>query len=177
MLYHGTTLERALSILKNGFDSQDENWIVSNGANYFWSVLAIMDRDGEDQEYAENEAIQSAYHAGMFALARGGSRVVVIEVELDEDEYGIEDDLSCENMEGAVVTHLPVPASAIRSIRISPDLSLFRGLFIRTASMMKLAVQDFTETELKIAKCFENFTFEIDEFELEETTPEHLFSI
>jgi|TARA_B110000263_G_scaffold249457_1_gene267114 hypothetical protein len=177
MLYHGTTLECALSILENGFDSQDANWIVSDGSNYFWSVPAIMDRDGEDQPWAENEAIESAYHAGMYALAYGGSRVVVLEVELDEDEYGLEDDFSCENMDGAVVTHLPVPASAIRSIRISPDLSLFRGLFIRNASMMELAVQNFTETELKIAQCFENFDFEMDEFELEETTPKHLSTL
>ena len=179
MLYHGTSLKHALRIIEEGFKVTDhENWIVSDQGIYFWSTEAMIevgeiDEDDEDPRYT---MLDRAYDSATCALAHCDSGHAVV-FEIDDSKIATENDCSCENMEGAVVTFEDVPSSAIRSIHVSPNLSMVRACFIQSMLQMDLANQQFTDTEKRIAALFSDFYFEQSEFELEETTPEHLFTL
>lgn len=165
MLYHGTTLERAREILKNGFvGGINENWNVSDGNVYFWSSDKLIEFEECDEDDSEWYTIQKAYENGQCALAYGGSHVVVFEVDADVTQ----DDTSCHNMEGAVVSYEPVSADKIRRMWISPDLSLLRGYFISLMMNNDMAVNTFSPIEETIANLMSGFYLEPGDFELEE---------
>jgi hypothetical protein len=165
MLYHGTTLERAREILKHGFlGGINENWTVSDGNIYFWSSDKLVEMDECEQENADWFTAERAYESGQCALAYGGSQVVVFEVDADITD----DDDSCKNMEGAVVSYDPVPADKIRRMWISPDLSLLRGYFISIMIRQDMAVDSFSHYEKEVANLMSGLYVEPGDFELEE---------
>jgi hypothetical protein len=165
MLYHGTTLERAREILKNGFvGGINENWTVSDGNVYFWSTDRLIEYEQCEPENAEYCAIEHAYENGQCALAYGGSQVVVFEVDAEVNK----EDYSCENMAGAVVSCYPIEAATIKRMWISPDLSLLRGYFICGMMNNRMAVDSFSRVEKQIAELMADLCLEPGDFELEE---------
>lgn len=178
MLYHGTTLKHALRIIAEGFKTIDhENWTVSDQGVYFWCTKAMIESgEIEEDEDPQYRMLDQAYSSATCALAHCDSGHAVV-FEIDESDLDLEDDVSCENMAGAVVSFEDVPASAIRSIHVSPNLSMLRACFIQCMMNNDLANQDFTDTEKSIAALFSDFYFEQSDFELEETTPEHLSTL
>ncbi len=157
-LFHGTTADKLPSILKNGLtvESGCENWTVSGEAVYFWSVKYLEKFTAED--YGSNEdfiyrAKQLAFESAQFGLGFSKDcRAVVIEVDLKQTE--IEIDNSCEFMSktGAVCTRKDVSPAKIKSIKISPDLSLLKGYFLALCLGRNICARYLNPTERTIAE-------------------------
>ncbi len=103
-LYHGTSIEAARNIVKNGFDHLGETiWSCSD-----WNVLYVRNSEEfayDDYESPETEAIRECIYSGQIAAAMTDSKETKIAVleflvpdEIFESEF--EEDDSCENMDG-----------------------------------------------------------------------------
>lgn len=131
-LFHGTCLKNAKSILENGFDGNEgeQIWNVSGGSNYFWSVKDLI-KVGEcdSAEGASHMALELAKEGGETAVIQNDcNRIVVFQIRASGVDY--EDDTSCENMGGAVVSHEPIPASQIEKVWISNDITYFKPFIL-----------------------------------------------
>ena len=96
LLYHGTSYESFLDIIKNGFNPENKTWNCSeDNTTYFYSLEVLQD---------ECEAISLAAQNGKIAAALQGSKkdiIIIIEYETSEEEIDL--DQSCEHPpEGAV---------------------------------------------------------------------------
>lgn len=152
-LFHGTTADNAKRILAEGFkcEAGGENWNVSGNNVYFWSPERISHYDDnfEDDDEAKRRAADSATFGLAFAK---DCRFVIFEVEIDGE---LQDDDSCENMEGAVYSYEDVPASAIRAVHISEDLSLIKGYFLAFHLDRDMTARSLTPIQTKIARAFQ----------------------
>lgn len=103
-LYHGTSIESARNIVKNGFDNPVETiWNCSDP-----DVLYVRNSEEfayDDYESPETEAIRECIYSGQIAAAMADSKETKIAVleflvpdEIFESEF--EKDYSCENMDG-----------------------------------------------------------------------------
>lgn len=155
-LFHGTTADNAKRILEQGFsvDTGGENWTVSGDAVYFWSPQALCAAGECEEDSAEYYAKNRAKDSAGFGIGKAkDARIVVFEVELD-GTHKVEPDSSCKNMEGAVCTFEDVPASAIRRVWVSEDLSLLKGYFLAFLLNRDMCAHDLSHIEKKIAKAF-----------------------
>lgn len=156
-LFHGTSADALPSILKNGLliDKGGENWTVSGEAVYFWSPDSLVERgESDDLESAEYMARGRAFESAQMALGFAKDcRAIVIEVELDSAE--IVNDESCEGMAGAVCSFDDVPRAAIKSIRVSDDLSLLKGVFLSYMLDRDMSARQLSPLEEKIAKAMQ----------------------
>ena len=159
--FHGTSADNLKNILKNGFDPyQSKIWTVSENGIYFWSPDKLVEYKNCEEDNKIEYSIQMAYDSATCALAKSKDcRAVVFEVEIDDEEFC--EDTSCPNMEGAVVIFDEVPASCIKKIWISEDLSLFRGQFIGSMMNRNLNNIEFSDVERKIGEMFKNSDFYI----------------
>lgn len=178
-LFHGTCLKNAKSILENGFDGNEgeQIWNVSGGSNYFWSLKDLAKVNGETAKYAIYEASRMAQEAGETALIQNDcSFIVVFQVKASEVNY--EDDFSCENMGGAVVSHDSVPTSAIEKIWISEDLSCFKPFMLATTKRCNNYLRNEPEVSPALnaaAEAIKDVYFDYSEhIEMEEITREQL---
>lgn len=167
--FHGTSADNLPAILANGFDIYtDKIWNPSENGVYFWSPEALTEAGECEEDYQDETAKQMACHSGQFAMTKSKDfRTVVFQVELDADT--VEPDTSCQNMDGAVVTYKNVPASAIKAVFISPDLSTLKGYYIAIARRMDMSSLEFSPLENKVADIFDksDLCIESDEFPLE----------
>lgn len=99
--YHGTTMESARSILKNGFNGEtDTVWNCSD-----CDKLYVRDKDS-NAIFDEDEAIYLSVSAGQIAAAVFDSKetsIAIFKFEVEDDvadSYFDEDD-SCPNMDGS----------------------------------------------------------------------------
>jgi hypothetical protein len=170
VFYHGTSLENARKIAKDGFlrNPDNRNGTVSDNAVYFWSADKLKESEGLDDDCLDF-MIQQGWGGATAALAYARQCIgVVFEVELPEEALDC-DDYSCENMEGAVEWREDVPASAIRRIFISDDFTLAKGCFIFSLLSNSMAIHDFTDMEQTIAEAMSTlYLEEIFSPELEE---------
>jgi hypothetical protein len=170
MLYHGTTLRKARRILKEGFSCTEVKvWHPSEDGVYFWSPKRLTEIGECEEEDSEWSAISRAYSNAQIPLSMEirDCQAVVFGVDIPDDE--VEDDHSCEHMDGAVVYDGDIPASWIKSVHISPDLSLLRGFLISGARTLEMFAGEFSDNELAVAEVFADKYFEIDsDFPLDE---------
>lgn len=158
--FHGTSFDNLKSILKNGLEPDFANkvWSVSGHGVYLWSPDELVKCGETDEEYKNDRAKQFAYESAQMTIGLSKSgKCVVFEIELEESE--LENDESCENMSGAMVCNRTVSVSEIKSVWISPDLSLLKGYFISIAMRRDLFAQAFTDLQRKIGEVFANAEF------------------
>lgn len=169
--YHGTSIRAARDILRDGFDPDSRaNWTPSQNGVYFWSPHSLIELGECEEDDAEERAKYFAWGNSKCTLGRETEcRGVVFGVDLDGLE--VEPDLSCENMEGAVVHFGHIPADRIREIWVSEDFGIVRGYFIYQSSLLDQFINDFSDFELTVAKAFATiYVDEVEECELELVT-------
>jgi hypothetical protein len=102
ILFHGTTLENARSILSGG-EKTSYTWTVSNDDMlYFWCPYVLNSQNDEDDSTDESRAIQYAFESGQITVASAKTpqdKIIVLRFEIPEEE--VDEDYSCQNMEGA----------------------------------------------------------------------------
>lgn len=169
--YHGTSADNLQNILKNGLScSESKLWNCSEDAVYLWDIEGVAESNCrdliEDADYIEQECFNMASESGQFALnVAKDCRILVIKISLDESE--VENDTSCENMEGsgAKVIYRDILPEEIKEIHISCDLSLLRGYFISLALNNQYADIEFTPLEKKIGEIFSKSEIYIEEID------------
>lgn len=141
MLYHGTCADNLNSILNSGLNAAEfpekQLWTVSAGFNYFWDS-DLFEVNGDFTYSVDGDSIKEAKcNAGDNAISSlycsKDCRRIIIEVDKKElDSRFLEEDVSCNNMDGAVRYLKKVSPKLINRIWIdSQDLSIFRLLFIQ----------------------------------------------
>lgn len=162
---HGTSADNLPSILKDGLTKyNDKLWTVSEHGVYFFHLEKYKVANGyedEDEEDLYQRMLNDTVDQAMFALGKAKDcRAIVIEVDLDEDE--IQDDLSCEGMDTAVVSFSDIPPDRFKKVWVSNDLSLFKGYFLGMNNR-PISNVELSELELRVAECFDNHHFDQDE--------------
>ncbi len=176
-LFHGTSADAAKKILRDGFktDAGGAVWTCSGSAIYFWSGIELERGNDLDENDRDFFARQRAFESATCALPGAADcRTVVFEVEIENAE-SVEPDQSCENMEGAVCSFDDVPASAIRRVWISGDMSLLKGYCLAFMHGHDLANVELSPIEKKIVKAMEKA--EIYPEDIEELAGEVEFSV
>lgn len=144
--FHGTSADYLDAILRDGLGGEyrrDRIWTVSNPHHtYWWSTRWLAHYGEESLQAAYDRAFSQAVDNGALALLRAkDARLVVIEARIPCD--WLEEDRSCDNMEGAVCTNRRIPPELFRSVKVSQDLSIMKaGLayscFCRTIDLLAL---------------------------------------
>lgn len=108
-LFHGTTMENALDIIKNGFNTDSSIWTCSGDKTYFYTDKFIKEEyDTTSEEEIINHGVHEAMQQSLITLAvqnpddyRGA--VLVFDSSLMKNQNEIEPDTSCPNMSGRAV--------------------------------------------------------------------------
>lgn len=169
--YHGTSADNLQSILKNGITEGDSKlWNCSESAVYLWDSIRLAkanDRDlEEDADCIEQEAFTMANESAQIACSRAKDcRLLVLKILIDDSE--VQEDYSCENMEGsgAVVLYRDVLPSEIVEIKVSNDLSLLRGYFINLIIDRNYNNIEFNQIETSVASAFKKAEFYPEDLE------------
>ena len=110
LLFHGTTLENALNIKKNGFSYSKQIWDCSLKETYFFTEEYFIDEVGEDVDFADffDYAIRETLDQARITLACENpsiykGAVLVFDTNLMDNKDSIEADYSCENMDNMAV--------------------------------------------------------------------------
>lgn len=140
LLFHGTTVSNAKSIIKNGFGYDKSNWTCSENKTYFFTS-EFLEREFDTQTFEETleRGITHALEQSMITLAvqnpkdyRGA--VLVFDTTLMNNQGEIEPDFSCENMDHcAVALANPDMSGLIGFYVMDDDMKAFR--FFTLASM------------------------------------------
>lgn len=138
--YHGTSVESANKILKEGFKNHDKNWVCSFDNNvYAWCT-------GDDYE-----SNQLAIGNAQIAAAIQGStenKVAVISFELD-DSFDALPDISCSNMDGAY----SIPVNQLKDIDLNveyfPYNLYFRVFYLMGTNLDLLNCSDELKNNIK----------------------------
>jgi hypothetical protein len=110
--------------------------------------------EAEGENDAEYFARSRAMDSATCALPRAkNARIVIFEVEMHDAEI-VEPDEPCEGMAGAVCVFDDVPASAIKGVWISEDLSLVKGYFLAMTAGRDLSAYDLSPAEEKVCAVF-----------------------
>ena len=160
LLFHGTTVANAKSILKHGFNyNVDPIWTCSNQETYFFheDFLTKEFPDLESKKEIMSRGIHMALDQSLITLAiqnpsdyRGA--VLVFDTELMNNKNDIEEDYSCEGMSDlAVCLRNPDMSGLIGVYVMDQDLRSLRLLTLASLSgrdwIMKV---DLPEWEQKI---------------------------
>ena len=104
-MYHGTTIQAAVDIMKNGFKTDTSNWNVSDpDMVYFVNPIKVQeDANEEEESWITSESMRLANEEGQIANALLPYSLPVTCVlefifENGNDYYCFEDDNSCEGM-------------------------------------------------------------------------------
>lgn len=110
LLFHGTTLENALNIKKNGFSYSKQIWDCSLNETYFFTEEYFRGEVGEEANFSElwNYAIRETLDQARITLALENpsiykGAVLVFDTDLMANGQEIEPDYSCENMDSMAV--------------------------------------------------------------------------
>lgn len=102
-LYHGTTYDNYLAILKDGFSSPITTWGVSDDRNtYFYELDKFAKSEGieeDEKEYQEEQAIKRCIEQAQITAGAHkyrGDKLIVFKIEIDDNF--INPDSSCDNM-------------------------------------------------------------------------------
>lgn len=151
LLFHGTTVSNAQSILKEGFSYHKNNWSCSEEKTYFFTGKYFQNEFGlETEEEILSYGIQEALQQSMISLAienpsdyRGA--VLVFDTRFMKNKAEIEADHSCPNMsEMAVALKNPDLQGLIGVYFMDEDVKSFRLI---TLSSLKNS-QYLNEVEL-----------------------------
>lgn len=172
-LFHGTTFENYLLIMKNGFSPEDMVWSCSDDSEmYFYDDT----KDGNyildwgNIEDLHNELIRNAFESAQItASVQGftGNKLIVFELSVDEEL--IEDDYSCDNMSdvASVVSVDDLSLDMITNIYVSdtaynPHLRFFyiSGIYNRNKYLNK---DNFDSIEVQALEVLSQSEFYIDE--------------
>lgn len=140
-LFHGTTIENALDIIKNGFNTDSSIWTCSGDKTYFYTDKFIKE---EYDTTSEEEIIQRGVHEAMqqslITLAvqnpddyRGA--VLVFDSSLMKNQDEIEPDTSCPNMSKSAVA------------LANPDMKGLIGFYIMNDSYKELRYYTLSSLE------------------------------
>ncbi len=157
-LYHGTSADNLQSILKHGLLCAHGGrlWTASRSALYFWSPDELTKQGECDAEFSNERAKQCAVESAQFALSIAKDcRVLVVKVEIDEADVGIDD--SCPNMEcsGAVEVSRDVKRGEIKEAWISADLSPIKCYFQAMTLDREFSAVQLSPLEEKIARAIQ----------------------
>lgn len=141
-LFHGTTIENAMSILNHGFNYDQKNWNCSEDKTYFFTEEYFRyDHGAETEEEVLQYGINEAMQQSLITLARENptdyrGAVLVFETDLMNNGKEIEPDDSCPNMEGmAVALRNPDMSGLVGVYVMQDDLKAFR--FFTLASFVE----------------------------------------
>jgi hypothetical protein len=168
--FHGTSFDNLKSILRDGLNPEhpEKVWTVSEYGVYMWSPDKLVEAEEADAKWKDETAKDRAYESAQMnlALAKSG-KCIVLEIELDEEL--VSDDVSCERMTGAVVCTENISPKQIKSVWISPDLSLLKGYFIAIAMDRDLFAGEFSTMERTIGNVFKQaeIMFDSSDYPLE----------
>lgn len=131
-IYHGTSFENGQSILKNGWNTNNQNWYVSNNdCVYFY----YSSRDNEDflgDKHLIFKALESAQITAALKHSQSTS-LYVFSIEIDEEEIEDLKDYSCENMDSVA---LEIPIEVLLNKKI--EYQLYENVFCPSLSLMYL---------------------------------------
>ena len=142
LLFHGTTYENALNILKKGFDvNANPNWNCSRSEVYFFNGDYIKESgDLESNEEIIQQGIQEALGQALITCAvqnpsdyRGA--VLVFDSSLMKNQRQIKPDTSCENMENVAVC------------LTNPEMDALIGFYVMTDDYKE--IRYFTLAQMK----------------------------
>lgn len=109
LLFHGTTVENALDIIKNGFNTDSSIWTVSGETTYFFTDKFIKtEYDLTSEEEIIDKGVYEAMQQALITLAvqnpkdyRGA--VLVFDSRLMKNRSKIKPDTSCDYMDKTAV--------------------------------------------------------------------------
>lgn len=166
--YHGTSADNLDSILKHGLlctNPGPKVWQPSLDEVYFWGdnfVESECDPD-DDDESIEWRLMNEAMNSAVCTIANAKDcRIVIVKFEVPDDE--VDTDNSCPSMEAANCIPRNVTMEEIQTIWLSNDLSLLRGYFIWMMMNRDMSNMEFTANEMRVAECFKNQYWEIEDF-------------
>lgn len=139
-LYHGTSIESAVDILKNGFKNTDRIWNVSFPEHmYFWHSDENSDSSYEDVNFVIS--------AGQLAAAHQASKyndIAVIILKMSEDIFETEfmPDVSCENMENCYQIDTHVLNNLIKTKKINICAKIIRNAYNPNLRYLYMPVND-----------------------------------
>ena len=169
-LFHGTTADALSSILTHGLLTEEggANWHVSGDNVYFWSPKHLIESGETEEDGAEDKAKNNAFESALFGVPFSSDCRVVL-LEIDPEGLVLHEDDSCGDvmiMAGAVYSMEDVPASAIRRVWLSEDLSLLKGYLMQWHLNRTHSARELSDIEKRIAKamvCVEIYPEDIEE--------------
>lgn len=131
-LFHGTTIENALDIIKNGFNNDSSIWSCSREETYFFTDKFIKrEYDLTSEEEIIDRGVHEAMQQSLITLAvqnpddyRGA--VLVFDSSLMKNQKKIKPDTSCPNMSESAVA------------LANPDMNGLIGFYVMNDSYKEL---------------------------------------
>lgn len=144
-LYHGTCADNLESIRENGFNGLRgrQLWKCSAGLNYFWNA-------GYFEDYPDDAKIGALGNSEVSLVRAKDCRRLLFKLEVPQSyfEENFQEDNSCSNMGGAVLSTQPVPFDFVTQIsRDFQDLSFLRPHFAYCARYNGLSLDELTTIE------------------------------
>jgi hypothetical protein len=183
LLYHGTSFESYEQIKREGFKPETPTWNVSeDDKTYFYTIDKMMSSEClDDEEEAQQMAITRAFESAQITAALQKSlanKIVVIEIEIDENKVDVCDDDSCQNMAdiASYIYNSDLTTSNIKHIFIadySPFFALYHAASIYGNEVGYPNFDLFTQAEINIIEAIKGTEIFIDDllyFEWEELT-------
>ena len=163
--FHGTSADIFKQILKDGKLSTSpakRNWNESNNAVYLWAFFDSQYH--QDEEERRNECLTNATSSAEIPLVDSQDcRRVVMEIDVEGLEY--HDDLSCDNMEGAIECFDEIPVSRIVRVWVDrEELSPFKTIIIKF--LLQHSLFDFSNSPT-ISKMSDYMRKQIEKMEVE----------
>lgn len=105
ILFHGTTYENYLQILKDGFDNYEDDkktWNCSIDNEVYFFDVDKTDNQEDDLDYRKDDCINKCFQQAQITASLQGTfdnRLIVLQYEIDSEF--VHADTSCENCEEA----------------------------------------------------------------------------
>jgi hypothetical protein len=165
-IYHGTSYENYLSIMKEGFSPKHRNWNCSSSMHmYFYNPKFIMEYEGDeledDMELMNVRGIEYAFNNARFTAAFNRSnsdKVIVLELDIEED--CIVQDLSCGAMDNACQVSLEdLSINKISRVFVADYSSNISLLYLRDMNRNKYCDLILTEYELLLLTAIDKLDY------------------
>ena len=170
-LYHGTSYENFISIMKNGFCKTDFVWNCSEDEKMYFFNTEKFQQEFEDDDFSDDDVkdriIEEAFSSAKITasvLKSLAQKVIVLELEVP-DKY-IEDDDSCESMPTA--SQVDINDIGIENITnvyyqdFSPHMSLIYLVGMKNNHYINL---DLTDIEQKMLDALEENDIYLEEYD------------
>lgn len=186
LVTHGTTLERAQDILRNGFDERDDIPYVWNCSDssvlYAYNVAKFNEYDDHDVQ-SLFRAITESFGNAQIAAALTSKASYIVTFVIDVPENIANPDESCLNMEHAItIDRVHLDLSNIVSIHIAPFMQRLSLMYLcgleNNHHLRTHLLSDLEYQALKsISKLQEGWVSDLMEIEFHETSVTAVLSL